>query len=34
MEEVNETTEERLHRLEVEEAQEGEMELRERNTMA
>jgi len=34
MEEVNETTEKRLHRLEVDEAQEEEMELRERNAMA
>jgi hypothetical protein len=34
MEEVNETTEKRLHRLMVEEAQEEEIELRERNAMA
>jgi hypothetical protein len=34
MEEVNETTEKRSHRLEVDEAQEKEMELRERNAMA
>ena len=33
MEEVNETTEERLHRLEVEEVQEEEMELWEWNAM-
>jgi len=34
MEEVNEATDKRLHRLEVEEAQQEEMELRERNMMA
>ena len=34
MEEVIETTEKRLHRLEVEETQQEEMELRERNAVA
>lgn len=33
MDEVNEATEKRLYRLEVEEAQQEEMELRERNTI-
>lgn len=33
MEEVIETTEKRLHRLEVEETQQEEMELRERNAV-
>ena len=33
MEQVNETIEERLHRLEVEEVQEEEMELRKWNAM-